>query len=81
MDSRKVSGCPPAVALAVRIGSPILFRFPTGGKIAYGYEATVLAEICEAILRARDEGLLLKQQAHRILYNLHLYLQIMLKSQ
>ena len=49
-------------SLAMRIRNPILFR--AHGKVAYGYEATVLAEICEAILKARDEGILLKQQAH-----------------
>ncbi len=40
---------------------PIKFRIP-GGAIAHGYEATILAEICEVILKARDEGKLQKQQ-------------------
>jgi hypothetical protein len=43
--------------------NPIKFRAPNG-KMAYGYEATVLADVCEAVLRARDEGKLQKQQEH-----------------
>lgn len=39
------------------------FRTPKGA-IAYGYEATVLADICEAILAARKAGVLQKQQNH-----------------
>jgi len=53
-----------ADSLALRIRNPIHFRLPSGGKVAYGYEATILAEICEAVLKARDHGGLLKQQAH-----------------
>ena len=44
-------------------GKPIKFRTPRG-NIAYGYEATVLADICEAVLSARKAGLLQKQQEH-----------------
>ena len=44
-------------------GGPIKFRTPRG-QIAYGYEATVLADICEAVLSAREAGLLQKQQEH-----------------
>lgn len=43
--------------------SPIKFTMPTGG-IAYGYEATILADICDAVLEARAQGVLQKQQAH-----------------
>ena len=50
-------------ALVVRIRNPILFRTPSGG-LAYGFEATILADICEAVLKARDSGLLVKQQQH-----------------
>ena len=46
-----------------RTANPIKFRAPNG-KIAYGYEATVLADLCEAVLRARDDGKLQKQQEH-----------------
>lgn len=43
--------------------TPLLFRTPRGA-LAYGYEATVLADICEAILEARKSGALQKQQLH-----------------
>lgn len=42
--------------------NPITFKI--GGNIAYGYEATILVDICEAILRANKAGLILKQQEH-----------------
>jgi len=41
---------------------PIKFRI--GGNLAYGYEATVLADICDAVLAARAAGALQKQQEH-----------------
>jgi hypothetical protein len=51
--------------LAVRIRTPILFRPMPGGKAAYGYEATILADICDAVLTARRlPGALQAQQAH-----------------
>lgn len=43
-------------------GDPIKFRI--GGNLAYGYEATVLADICDAVLAARQDGKLQKQQMH-----------------
>lgn len=42
---------------------PIKFRAPNG-KLAYGYEATILADICDAVLAARKAGYLQKQQLH-----------------
>lgn len=42
--------------LAARLKAPILFRPRVGGKIAHGYEATLLADICDAILEARANG-------------------------
>jgi len=45
------------------VTEPIKFRTPSGG-LAYGYDATILADICEAVLKARDQGLLQKQQDH-----------------
>lgn len=42
---------------------PIKFVTPDGLS-AYGYEATVLADICEAVLEARKQGFLQKQQGH-----------------
>lgn len=49
--------------LSSRVSEPILFRTPANGK-AYGYEAIILAELCEAILAAREAGALQKQQLH-----------------
>ena len=49
--------------LISRTVSPIKFRSPLGG-VAYGYEATVLAAICDAVLAARKDGRLMKQQEH-----------------
>jgi P63C domain len=42
---------------------PVKFRAPNG-QVAYGYEATVLHEICLAILAARRAGVVQKQQEH-----------------
>ena len=44
--------------------NPILFRPPDGGRSAYGYPATLLPQVCEVYLKARDAGVLQKQQAH-----------------
>ena len=44
-------------------GTPIKFR-TQGGNLAYGYEATVLADICDSVLAARTAGALQKQQMH-----------------
>jgi hypothetical protein len=52
-----------SATLAERLKSPIKFH-PGGGNAAYGYEATVLADLCDLILEARTNGLLLKQQEH-----------------
>lgn len=46
-----------------RTTNPIKFRAPNG-KIAYGYEATVLADLCDAVLEARAAGKLQAQQEH-----------------
>jgi len=42
-------------ALSVRISSPIRFRMLSGGT-AHGYEATLLADLCDYVLDARREG-------------------------
>lgn len=47
--------------LRERVQTPILFRTPANGK-AYGYEAEVLVELCEAVLAARQAGKLQAQQ-------------------
>ena len=52
-----------SVHLVDVINKPIRFRTTTG-NIAYGYEATILADICEAVLAARGAGALQKQQSH-----------------
>lgn len=44
------------------ITNPIKFR--AGSTTAYGYEATVLADICDVVLEARREGKLHYQQEH-----------------
>lgn len=49
--------------LLERTAEPIRFR-TTAGSLAYGYEATVLADLCEAVLAARSANVLQKQQEH-----------------
>src|SRR5579872_693718 len=39
-------------------------RFKSKGQLAYGYEATILPELCEAVLSARDANKLNYQQEH-----------------
>ncbi|QLR72697.1 hypothetical protein HV337_09190 [Citrobacter freundii] len=46
------------------IENPIKFKNPSGGGIAHGYPATLLADICDALLAARKAGTLQKQQEH-----------------
>ena len=41
--------------LAARLADPIRFRSRRGGALAFGYEATILADVCDAILAARAE--------------------------
>ncbi|NBD11837.1 P63C domain-containing protein [Corallococcus silvisoli] len=50
--------------LTDRSTSPLLFHPKGGGPVVRGYEATVLADLCDAIMRADIEGVLQKQQAH-----------------
>ena len=47
--------------LRAQVSDPIVFLTPTGAK-AYGYDAQVLVELGEAILAAREAGVLQKQQ-------------------
>lgn len=50
--------------LAERLRSPLKFRLPSG-VVAFGYEAIILADICDVILDARKiDGALHYQQAH-----------------
>lgn len=50
--------------LATRMRSPVRFQAPTGGTPATGYEATILADLCDAVLATRKAGALLRQQEH-----------------
>jgi hypothetical protein len=47
--------------LVERIANPIPFITPSGFR-AHGFEATLLADVCEAVLRAREAGALQTQQ-------------------
>lgn len=44
--------------LVSRADSPIEFTSKGSSKVATGYEATILVEICEAVLSAKDAGLI-----------------------
>lgn len=46
------------------IASPIKFKTSMGGGVAFGYPATILADICDVVLTARANGVLQKQQEH-----------------
>lgn len=48
-------------AVAQKVASPIVFMTTSGTK-AYGYEADLLVELCEAVLAAREAGVLQTQQ-------------------
>ena len=50
--------------LALRIRTPIVFRAAGFGKPAYGYEATILPDICDAVLEADKKGILNVTQKH-----------------
>lgn len=50
--------------MIVRANSPIEFAPTSGGRGAYGYPATLLVDICNAVLDARNAGDLRKNQLH-----------------
>lgn len=50
-----------SVAAAERLKNPIKFRLP-GGGVGFGLEATIIADVCDLILAARDKKLLQQQQ-------------------
>jgi hypothetical protein len=50
--------------LASRMKASIKFQAPTGGTAASGYEATILPDLCDAVLSARKAGALRPQQLH-----------------
>jgi hypothetical protein len=47
--------------LADTLAHPIQFKPPHGGRPAHGFPATVLADLCEAVLAARSRGLMLEK--------------------
>lgn len=47
-----------------RMKSPIRFKAPTGGMPATGYEATILPDLCDAVLSARKAKALRHHQVH-----------------
>lgn len=50
--------------LTESLKNPILFNPPHGGRTAYGYPAEILPKLCNAILSARDAGVLTKRWDH-----------------
>ncbi len=50
----------PDVALVLK--KPIVFKPKHGGRPSYGYPATVLADLCDAMLAARAQGALTERQ-------------------
>ncbi|WP_369913900.1 P63C domain-containing protein [Xanthomonas sp. NCPPB 3005] len=50
--------------LLAMLRAPIRFRPPHGGATAFGYPATILADVCEAVLSARADGDLPLRLAH-----------------
>src|SRR5687768_3013718 len=49
--------------LRSRIKNPIKFKLPNGA-MALGYEATILIDLCDAIIESRKQGFLHYQQNH-----------------
>lgn len=52
--------------LAARISAPLQFYPAFGGRSAFGYEAVLLADICEVVLEARRNGFLTTKGQHQI---------------
>ena len=50
--------------LVMAIANPIKFR-GVGGLVTYGYEATILQKLCDAVLTAKDAGTLRTEQELR----------------
>jgi hypothetical protein len=50
--------------LLSRMSNPVRFQAPTGGSIATGYEATILTDLCDAVMAARQAGALRADQMH-----------------
>ena len=54
-----------SIELAERLKSPVKFRMPNK-TIAFGFEATILADVCDVILAARNMGGVLQKQQEKI---------------
>ena len=50
--------------LTAGLNSPIEFQPVSGGRTAYGYDATLLIDMCKALLTARSAGALRQSQLH-----------------
>lgn len=50
--------------LSHRLDNQIRFKYPSNNIVGYAYPATILADICDAILAARKENRLQAQQQH-----------------
>ncbi|WP_417786762.1 P63C domain-containing protein [Stutzerimonas xanthomarina] len=61
MESEALRNFVPAEVLSA-LRSPIRFVHSAGGGVAYGYPATILAEICDSILASRRAGKLPARQ-------------------
>jgi hypothetical protein len=61
LDSQNLK---PFISSKIVADQTIQFTIPTNPVTANGYEATLLLDICDAYLRARDEGKLLPTQMH-----------------
>jgi hypothetical protein len=55
--------------LGDKLDNPLVFQWPGAGAnqppaTIHGYDVTILIDVCKAIIRADDEGTLLKRQEH-----------------
>lgn len=48
--------------LIARLRAPIVFNPKRGGRTAFGYEAKILPDVCDAVLDAKNAGKITKQQ-------------------
>jgi P63C domain len=58
---------------------PLLFTPAHGGNPAYGQEATILIDLCELILKCRDEGLLTEHQERFYAVKAHMVMRAFAK--
>jgi hypothetical protein len=53
-----------SAALALQLSNPVRFKAPAANSVWVGYEATILADMCDVILAARAAGHLTHLQEH-----------------